>query len=303
MYDIVIIGGGPAGLTAAIYARRASKKVLVLEAMTCGGQIIQAEKIENYPVCPNISGVEFATKLHNQVKELGAEIIFEKAIDIKDLGEYKEVVTSKNTYQSKTVILATGSENRKLGLDNEDELVGHGVSYCATCDGMFFKGRDVAVVGGGDTAIDDARYLSNIANKVYLIHRRDKFKAEEQEVEELKAKSNIEFIFNSNVVKLNTSNSNLSSIEVKNNDGTVKEINVSGIFIAVGRIPENQNFAKLINLDERGYVMASEDCHTNIDGIFVAGDNRVKDLRQLVTAASDGAIAATEAIKYMNKKN
>ena len=303
MYDIIIIGGGPAGLTAAIYARRASKNVLVLEAMTCGGQIIQAEKIENYPVCPNISGVDFATKLQTQTKELGAEIVFEKAIDIKDFGEYKEVVTTKNTYQCKTVILATGSENRKLGLDNEDELVGRGVSYCATCDGMFFKGKDVAVVGGGDTAIDDARYLSNIANKVYLIHRRDTFKAEEQEVEELKTKTNVEFIFNSNVVKLNTTDNNLSNIEVKNNDGNITTIDVSGIFIAVGRVPENQNFAKLINLDSRGYVIAGEDCHTNIDGIFVAGDNRVKDLRQLVTAASDGAIAATEAIKYMNKKN
>ena len=303
MYDIIIIGGGPAGLTAAIYARRASKNVLVLEAMTCGGQIIQAEKIENYPVCPNISGVDFATKLQTQTKELGAEIVFEKAIDIKDFGEYKEVVTTKNTYQGKTVILATGSENRKLGLDNEDELVGRGVSYCATCDGMFFKGKDVAVVGGGDTAIDDARYLSNIANKVYLIHRRDTFKAEEQEVEELKTKTNVEFIFNSNVVKLNTTDNNLSNIEVKNNDGNITTIDVSGIFIAVGRVPENQNFAKLINLDSRGYVIAGEDCHTNIDGIFVAGDNRVKDLRQLVTAASDGAIAATEAIKYMNKKN
>ena len=302
MYDIIIIGGGPAGLTAAIYARRANKNVLVLEAMACGGQIVQAEKIENYPVCPNISGVDFATKLYNQTKELGAEIKFEKAIDIIDKKEYKEVITSNNTYQGKTVILATGSENRKLGLDNEDELVGHGVSYCATCDGMFFKEKEVAVVGGGDTAIDDARYLSNIASKVYLIHRRDTFKAEEQEVEELKTKANIEFILNSNVVKLNTIDNNLSSIDIKNNDGNITTINVSGIFIAVGRVPENQNFAKLINLDNRGYVIAGEDCHTNIDGIFVAGDSRVKELRQLVTAASDGAIAATEAIKYINKR-
>ena len=302
MYDIIIIGGGPAGLTAAIYARRASKNVLVLEAMACGGQIVQAEKIENYPVCPNISGVDFATKLYNQTKDLGAEIKFEKAININDLKDFKEVVTKNNTYQGKTVILATGSENRKLGLDNEDELVGHGVSYCATCDGMFFKGKDVAVVGGGDTAIDDARYLSNIVNKVYLIHRRDTFKAEVQEIEELKTKTNVEFILNSNVIKLNTNDNNLSSIEVKNNDGNITTINVSGVFIAVGRVPENQNFAKLINLDNRGYVIAGEDCHTNIDGIFVAGDSRVKELRQLVTAASDGAIAATEAIKYINKR-
>ncbi len=303
MYDIIIVGGGPAGLTAAIYARRASKKVLVLEALVIGGQIVQAEKIENYPVCPNINGVDFATKLYNQTKELGAEIKFERVININDLKDYKEVITKNNTYQGKTVILATGSENRKLGLDNEDKLVGHGVSYCATCDGMFFKGKDVAVIGGGDTAIDDARYLSNIANKVYLIHRRDTFKAEAQEIEELKTKTSVEFILNSNVVKLNTTDDNLSSIDVKNNDGNITTINVSGIFIAVGRVPENQNFAKIINLDNYGYVVAGENCHTNVDGIFVAGDSRVKSLRQLVTATSDGAIAATEAIKYMNKKD
>ena len=302
MYDIIIVGGGPAGLTAAIFARRASKKVLVLEAMAVGGQIIQAAKIENYPTRPNISGITFATDLYNQVKELGAEIKFERAININDLGDTKEVMTNNNTYTSKAVILATGSENRKLGLPMEDELVGRGVSYCATCEGMFFKGKDVAVVGGGDTAIDDTRYLSDIANKVYLIHRKDTFTAEEKEVEEIKGKENIEFILNSNVVKLNTTDNLLSSIEVKNNDGTTKEINVSGIFIAVGRVPENQNFAKLINLDKHGYVIAVEDCHTNIDGIFVAGDNRVKSLRQLVTATSDGAMAATEAIKYINKK-
>ena len=302
MYDIIVVGAGPAGLAAGIYARRASKKVLILEAMTYGGQIIQAAKIENYPALPNVSGVEFATNLYNQVKELGAEFKFERVIDIKDCKDYKEVVTSGNTYQTKTIILATGSENRKLGIPMEDELVGHGVSYCATCDGMFFRGCNVAVVGGGDTAIDDVRYLSDIANKVYLIHRKDTFTAEEQEVEELKSKNNIEYILNSNVVKLNTTDNKLSSIEVKNNDGNIQEINVSAIFIAVGRIPENQNFAKLINLDKYGYIIADENCHTNIDGIFVAGDNRVKKLRQLVTATSDGAIAATEAIKYINKK-
>ena len=302
MYDIIVIGAGPAGLTAGVFARRASKKVLILEAMTYGGQIVQAEKIENYPACPNISGVEFATNLYNQVKELGAEFKFERAININDLGDTKEVVTNNNTYTAKTVILATGAENRKLGIPMEDELVGRGVSYCATCDGKFFKDEDVAVIGGGDTAIDDARYLSNIANKVYLIHRRDTFKAEIQEVEELKAKSNVEFILNSNVVKLNTTDNKLSSIEVKNNDGSTREINVKAIFIAVGRVPENQNFAKIINLDTRGYVISDEKCHTNVEGIFVAGDNRVKELRQLVTANSDGAIAATEAIKYINKE-
>lgn len=299
MYDIIIVGAGPAGLTAGIYARRASKKVLILEAISYGGQIINTLDIENYPVEAHISGYEFATKLYNQTKDLGAEILFEKVVEIKDNNDFKEVITTKNTYKAKTIILATGAENRKLKLKNEDELVGKGVSYCATCDGAFYKNKDVAVVGGGTTALEDALYLTDIAHKVYLIHRRDSFKGEESILEKLKNKDNIEFIYNSNVTKLNSDN-RLNSIEITNNDGSVKTIEVSGLFIAVGRVPENQNFAKIINLDESGYVIASEDCHTNKDGIFVAGDNRVKSVRQLVTATSDGAIAAIEAIKYIN---
>ena len=299
MYDIIIVGAGPAGLTAGIYARRASKKVLILEAISYGGQIINTLDIENYPVEAHISGYEFATKLYNQTKDLGAEILFEKVVEIKDNNDFKEVITTKNTYKAKTIILATGAENRKLKLKNEDELVGKGVSYCATCDGAFYKNKDVAVVGGGNTALEDALYLTDIAHKVYLIHRRDSFKGEESILEKLKNKDNIEFIYNSNVTKLNSDN-RLNSIEITNNDGSVKTIEVSGLFIAVGRVPENQNFAKIINLDESGYVIASEDCHTNKDGIFVAGDNRVKSVRQLVTATSDGAIAAIEAIKYIN---
>lgn len=300
MYDIVIIGAGPAGLTAAIYARRANKKVLVLEAKTYGGQIINTLDIENYPVEAHISGFDFATKLYNQTKDLGAEIIFEKAIEIKD-GEEKEVVTEKNTYKCKTVILATGSFNRKLGIKNEDELVGKGVSYCATCDGSFYKKKNVAVVGGGNTALEDALYLSNIADTVYLIHRRDSFKGEEVTVNELKNKDNVKIIYNSNVTKL-ISDSKLKSIEVTDNDGNVKTIDVEGLFVAVGRIPENRNFSKVVELDEAGYAIAKEDCHTNTPGIFVAGDNRVKLVRQLVTAAGDGAVAATEAIKYINSR-
>lgn len=300
MYDIIIIGAGPAGLTAAIYARRANKKVLVLEAKTYGGQIINTLDIENYPVEAHISGFDFATKLYNQTKDLGAEIIFEKAIEIKD-GEEKEVVTEKNTYKCKTVILATGSFNRKLGIKNEDELVGKGVSYCATCDGSFYKKKNVAVVGGGNTALEDALYLSNIADTVYLIHRRDSFKGEEVTVNELKNKDNVKIIYNSNVTKL-ISDSKLKSIEVTDNDGNVKTIDVEGLFVAVGRIPENRNFSKVVELDEAGYAIAKEDCHTNTPGIFVAGDNRVKLVRQLVTAAGDGAVAATEAIKYINSR-
>jgi len=299
LYDIIIVGAGPAGLTAAIYARRANKKVLVLEAKTYGGQIVNTLDIENYPGEEHISGFDFATKIYNQAKKLEAEIVFEKVVDINDLGKEKEVITTKNKYKTKTIIIATGSENRKLGLVNEDELVGKGISYCATCDGVFYRKKTVAVVGGGNTALEDALYLSDIANKVYLIHRRDEFRGEESTVNNLKEKNNVEFIYNSNVTKLNA-NDRLENIEVKNNNGEVKTLDVDGLFVAVGRVPENQNFAKIINLDPTGYIIADEKCHTNIDGIFVAGDNRVKGVRQLVTATSDGAISATEAIKYIN---
>lgn len=302
MYDIIIIGAGPAGLTSSIYARRANKKVLVLEAKTYGGQIINTLSIENYPVEPGISGFDFATKLYNQAKDMGSEIVFEKVVDIKNNKEYKEIITTKNSYKAKAVIIATGAENRKLGLNNEDELVGKGISYCATCDGAFYKKKDVAVVGGGNVALEDALYLSDIANKVYLIHRRDEFRGDLSIVEKLKEKDNVEFILNSNVVNINAIDK-IDSIDIRNNeDREENEINVDGLFIAVGQVPENQNFASLINLDKSGYIIASEDCHTNIEGIFVAGDNRTKELRQLVTATSDGAIAATEAIKYINGK-
>ena len=300
MYDIIIIGAGPAGLTSAIYACRASKKVLILEAKSYGGQIINTLDIENYPGEAHISGFEFATKLYDQAKNLGTEIIFEKVVEIKD-GNLKEVVTTKNKYNAKTIILATGSENRKLGLDSENKLVGKGISYCATCDGAFYKNKIVAVVGGGNTALEDALYLTSVAKKVYLIHRRDSFRGEEETVKLLEEKDNIEFIYNSNVTKLNA-DEKLNSIQITNNDGSISEIEIDGLFVAVGRIPENENFRKIINLDERGYIIAGEDCNTNVPGIFVAGDNRTKEVRQLVTATSDGAIAAVAAIKYMNSK-
>ena len=300
MYDCIIVGAGTAGLTAAIYLRRASKKVLVLEAKSYGGQIVNTLNIENYPAEPHISGFDFATKLYNQAKELGAEIKFEKVINLEDNNTSKCVITSNNKYETRTIILATGSDNRKLGIENEDELTGKGISYCATCDGAFYKGKTVAVVGGGNTALEDALYLSDIAEKVYLIHRRNEFRGEEATVNKLKEKSNVEIIYNSNITKL-VSNNKLESIEVTNNNGSVNNIKVDGLFVAVGRIPENQNFASIINLDNNGYVIANEDCNTNVPGIFVAGDNRVKKVRQLVTAASDGAVAATEAIKYISK--
>ena len=300
MYDIVIVGAGPAGLTASIYARRSNKKVLVLEANTYGGQIVNTLDIENYPVESHISGFDFATKLYNQAKDLGSEIKFERVTEIKNLKDYKEVITNKNTFKCKSIILATGSENRLLGIEREKELTGKGVSYCATCDGAFYKNKDVAVVGGGNVAVEDALYLSNIVNKVYIILRNETFKADDASVIDLKKKENVEIIYNSNVTKMIGEN-RLESIIIKDKNGTDKELNISGLFIAIGRIPENENFKNLINLDDYGYIIAGEDCHTNVDGIFVAGDNRTKELRQLVTATSDGAIAASEATKYVNK--
>ena len=299
MYDIIIIGAGPAGLTAAIYAKRARKKVLVLEAEAYGGQIINTLNIENYPAAPHIDGYTFATNTYNQAIELGAEVKFEKVINLEN-GNVKKVITTSNTYETKTIIIATGCGIKKLNLDNEDKFIGRGISYCATCDGAFYKGKDVAIVGGGNTALEDALYLVDIASKVYLIHRRDSFRGNDSYYEKLKLKDNVEFIFNSNVAKL-FGNDYLEAIEIIDKENNKKNVSISGLFVAIGRIPENANFSKLIDINESGYVNANENCKTNIEGIFVAGDCRVKTLRQLVTATSDGAVAATEAIKYINK--
>jgi len=303
VYDIIVIGGGPAGMTAAIYARRAARSVLVLEAVSCGGQIINTPDIENYPVEAHISGYDFSNRVYEQAKGLGAEFVFEKAVEIKDEGGVKTVITPKNAYQAKAVILATGSENRKLGLEDEARLVGRGVSYCATCDGNFYRNKVVAVVGGGNTALEDALYLADLARQVYIIHRRDSFRGEETTVARLKERDNVEFIYNANVTRL-IAEKRLKAIEVTDKlDGSVRTVEVNGLFIAVGRVPENQNFASLVELDAAGYVVAGEDCHTGTPGIFVAGDNRTKALRQLVTATADGAMAATEAVKYINSAN
>lgn len=295
MFDVIIVGAGPAGMTAAIYARRASKSVLVLEAKSYGGQIINTPDIENYPVEAHISGFDFATKLYEQAKGLGAEFKFEKAVGLRDENGVKRVVTTKNEYEAKTVILATGSENRKLGVEGEDALVGRGISYCATCDGAFFRKKTVAVVGGGNTALEDALYLADLAEKVYLIHRRDTFRGEDATVQKLAARENVEFVYNSTVTALHAEK-RLNAIDVTNKDGSVRTIEVKGLFVAVGRIPENQNFASLVELDPAGYAVAGEDCRTKTPGVFVAGDNRTKNVRQLVTAAADGAVAATAAI-------
>lgn len=297
MYDLIIVGAGPAGLTAALYALRANKKVLVFEANTYGGQIVNAHKVENYPGISSISGFDLATDLYNQVKELGMEIKYETVLRID---EEKKVITNNGIYQAKAIILATGAENRKLKIDKESEYVGKGISYCAACDGNFFKNKVVAVVGGGNTALMDAIYLADIASKVYLIHRRDEFKGEEKVLMELKQKENIEFILNSNVITLYGENK-LEAIDIKDNNENIQKINIDGLFIAVGQEPKNQIFANIINLDKYGYIESVDGVHTNVDGIYVAGDARVKNLRQLVTAVSDGAIAATTAMREMKR--
>ena len=298
MYDIVIIGAGPAGLTAGIYGARAAKKVLILEKSAYGGQIINAQIIENFPTAAHISGVDFANKLYNQVKELGVEIRFEKAQAIKNFDDYKEITTDKGVIQTKSIIIATGCKNRTLDIDNEKKFGGRGISYCATCDGNFFRNKKVAVVGGGNTAIDDALFLSGICEKVYLIHRRDEFRANQKSVEVLEEKENVYFILNSVITRI-IGEERLEAIEVNNKD----VISIDGLFVAVGMIPENEIFTNLIKTNETGYIIAGEDCHTNIPGIFASGDARTKALRQLVTAVSDGAVAAEEAVKYLNKKN
>lgn len=301
MYDVIIIGAGPAGLTAAIYSRRASKKVLVLEAKTYGGQIINTLDIENYPVEEHISGVDFATKLYKQAENLGAEVAFEKVVSVKLAGKEKEVTTEDDVYKAKIVIIATGSDNRKLGLSNEEELIGKGISYCATCDGAFYKGKKVAVNGGGNTALEDALYLADVADKVYLIHRRDEFRGAEATVERLKEKGNVELVLSSKVTKLNA-DEKLKSIEVTNSDGEKRVIEIDGLFVAIGRIPATGIFEGQVEMNKDGYIVAGEDCHTSTAGVFVAGDNRTKEVRQLVTAVADGAVAATEAVKYLSEQ-
>ena len=295
MYDIIIVGAGPAGLTAAIYALRANKKVLIFEAKACGGQILNASVVENYPGIISISGFDYSKSLVEQVKKLGGEIKFETVIKVE---KDKKVYTEEGNYQAKAVIIATGASNRKLNIENEEDFVGKGVSYCASCDGNFFKGKDVAVVGGGNTALEDAIYLSNIAKKVYIIHRRDTFRGERKLVKDVQSKDNIEIILNSNVIKIN-GEKKLDSIDIKDNEEKVSNLKIDGCFIAVGQSPRNDIFANIVDLNDYGYIETIDDVHTKVDGIYVAGDTRVKLLRQLVTATSDGAIAATIAIKEM----
>lgn len=326
IYDVLIVGAGTAGLSAAIYALRSGKSVLVLEEKMYGGQIVVTPEIENYPGIAKISGFEFAQGLYEQAKNLGMEYETGKVTALKrecngDSAELEvaelspdEEECSRDIFKvsveqggeqklcrTRSVILATGARNRPLGLKNEQEMIGHGVSYCATCDGMFFRERKVAVAGGGNTALEDALFLAQYCEKVYLIHRRDTFRGEPEKLALLETKENVEILRSCTVTGMETDeNGNLESLHVWNKKQE-KELLVpaAGLFVAVGQMPENQEFAEVALLDEQGYIKAGEDCKTATEGVFVAGDCRTKTVRQLTTAAADGAVAALAACEYL----
>ncbi len=301
LHDILIIGAGTAGLSASIYGVRAGHSVTVIEELPFeGGQIFNTGEIDNYPGLPGVTGYEFSERLASQAKALGARVVYEKVVSLSLEGNVKTVQTEQNVHQAKTVIIANGARHRKLGVEGEDLFAGRGVSYCATCDGAFYKGKDVCIVGGGNTALEDALFLSNNCQSVTLIHRRDAFRAHKVTVDAVCARDNIRFLLNSTVQKMNGSNT-VESVTVQNvTNGKTKDIPVSGVFIAVGLEPHNGMFQGIVKLDEGGYIVAGEDCKTSCPGVFVAGDTRTKPLRQLVTAAADGAVAAVEASNYIS---
>ena len=300
MYDIVIIGAGPAGLSAAIYGQRAGKKTLLLDEKGFGGQILNTPEVENYPGIKKVSGFELTSTLYEQATGQGAEIAYEKAVAIEDGGSTKIVRTETNTYEAKAVIIATGAKNRPLGLASEAKFTGSGVSYCATCDGAFFRGKTVAVIGGGNTALEDAEVLSGLAEKVYLVHRRDTFRGEQAGVKRLLAKDNVEFVLDS-VPSDILGDMTVSGLKIKNVKTEEEQtLEVQGVFVAIGQMPDNEAFADAVDLDPSGYVDAGEDCLTKTPGVFTAGDCRTKKVRQLATAAADGAAAALAAAGYIN---
>ena len=299
MKDIIIIGGGIAGLTAAVYCLRSGKSVLLFEKKAYGGQISQSHAVENYPGFKNVSGAELSMTLHAQAKDFGCEFRNENVTKVTD-GNTKKVITNKGEYEAKAVIFALGAEPRKSGLENEQSLIGRGLSYCAVCDGNFFRNRETMVVGGGSTAVQDALYLAEICKKVYLVHRRDAFRAEERLVERLRHFDNVELVLDSVLVSAEAGPL-LKSVTVKNvKTGEERDINVNGLFLAIGQVPSTKDFADILPLDEYGYVLAGEDCKVR-DGIYIAGDCRKKPVRQLTTAAADGTVAATLACEELEK--
>ena len=302
MYDILIVGGGPAGLTAAIYAARAGKTVAVLERETPGGQIVSAPLVENYPGILSISGAELAQKMTEQAKSLGAELLSAEATGLSETQNGFLVSCADGALEAKTVILATGASHRKLGLSQEDTLTGCGVSYCAVCDGAFYEGLDVAVVGGGDTAVQDALLLANTCRSVTLIHRRDAFRASPHLVSCAERQENIRILRNYTVQKLLRLGDVLQGVELLNlKTGEPERLDMDGLFIAVGQAPQSAPFQEAVAV-ENGYYLAGEDTKTSLPGVFAAGDGRKKQVRQLTTAVSDGAAAALAACRYLEEQ-
>ena len=301
MYDVIIVGGGVAGYTAGIYLSRAGKSVLVIEGTAIGGQISVSPKVENYPGFKEISGMELSDLIYTQATDLGVETEFDTVTQIEDLGMVKKITTEYSSFESRAVIIATGCRHRKLGAKGEEEFAGNGVSYCAICDGAFYRGKEAAVVGGGSSALSACELLSGICSKVYLIHRRQEFRGEAKLVESLASKPNVEFILDSVVDEINGAGS-VSEINVKNTvSGEMKSIPVSAVFVSVGQEPQNGIFASLVDLDAQGYIDASEDTKTSRAGFFAAGDCRSKKIRQLTTAVSDGTAAAMAACEYLRQ--
>ena len=301
MYDIIVIGAGPAGLVAALYARRAGKSVCVLEKGSFGGQITYSPKVENIPGFLSVSGNEFAEKLVEQVLEQGADVECCEVLEVKN-GEIKTVITDSGEFSARSVIIATGAKHRMLGLENEEKFVGEGISFCAVCDGAFYEGKDVAVIGGGNSALQEALLLSETSKKVYVVQNLDFLTGEKKLQEQLEAKENVEIILGVIVDSL-VGEDTLEGIVIKKTaDKREIKLDIDGMFVAIGLIPQNEPFANLLSLDERGYADSSENCLTKTDGVFVAGDCRRKDIRQVTTAVADGAVAALCAVKYLENK-
>ncbi len=300
IYDILIIGGGPAGLTAATYACRAGKSALIIEKAAFGGQITWSPKVENFPSVISISGAELGDRLMEQAMEQGAEVELEEVVSAELDGEIKRVTCESGAvFEGRSVIIATGAKPRMLGIENEEKLVGNGVCYCAVCDGAFYKNRVVAVNGGGNSALQDALLLSEKCAKVYLIHRRAQFRGEAKLVEALKNRANVEFVTESVITAL-LGETELTGIRLAKN-GSEREIALDGLFVAIGHAPDNGIFKDYIDLDDAGYVRSGEDCLTKTAGVFTAGDCRRKSVRQLTTAAADGSVAALAACSYLDR--
>ena len=302
MYEILIVGGGPAGLTAAIYAARAGKHVAVLERGSTGGQIISAPLVENYPGIPSVSGTELARQMTEQACTFGAEIVYTEAVGLEKTQAGFRVLCMDGVREAKAVILATGAAHRRLGLAAEEALTGCGVSYCAVCDGAFYEGLDVAVVGGGDTALQDALFLANICRSVTLIHRREAFRASAMLVSRAEKQKNIRLLRSRTVQRIIRSEDALQGVELLHTEtGQTDRLNVDGLFIAVGQAPQSAPFQEAVAV-ENGYYLAGEDTKTSLPGVFAAGDGRKKQVRQLTTAVSDGAAAALAACRYLEEQ-